>query len=191
MFSRRALIATAAATALLPRLARAADAGFAIDWQGGPQTPAVLASLQAQIALVRALPIAPDVAAFFAAQPITVDLAEGTATRAGPRGIFFERRALPPDNPVLLHELIHRFHLLRLPQGFANAQVIAFYEAAKAGGRYPANAYMLTNPHEFLAMTASVVLHGRAARPPFVRANVAEKSPDLYRWIVETFGLRL
>ncbi|WCT73223.1 hypothetical protein PQ455_16630 [Sphingomonas naphthae] len=150
----------------------------------------MVASLAAQIALVKALPIDPAVAAFFAAQPITVDLEPASATRAGPRGIFFERRAVPADNPVLLHELLHRYHLLQLPDGFANAEVKRFYEEAKASGRYPAEAYMLKNPIEFFAMMASVVLHGRAARPPFVRANVAAKSPEMYRWIVARFGLR-
>lgn len=187
MLTRRTLLAIAALAPLAP--ARAAD--FTIDWQGGPQTPEVAASLAAQIALVKALPIDPDVAAFFASQPILVDRAADTATRAGPRGIFFERRPLPPENPVLLHELIHRFHLLRLPDGFRNADVLRFYQEARGGGRYPPNAYMLKNQAEFFAMTASVTLYGRAARPPFVRANVAEKSPDLYAWIVKAFGLRI
>lgn len=185
--SRRAVALGLAALPFAP--ARAAD--FAIDWQGGPETPAVAASLAAQVALVRALAIKPEVAAFFAAQPIAVDREEGTFTRAGPRGIFFARRPQPADNPVLLHELIHRYHLLRLPGGRANADVRRFFEQAQDSGRFPANAYMLTNAFEFFAMTASVVLHGRAARPPFTRATVAGKLPDLYAFIVAEFGLRL
>ena len=50
---------------------------------------------------------------------------------------------------------------------------------------------MLANPFEFFAMTASTALHGRAARPPFTRANVAAKAPELYAWIVGEFGLEV
>lgn len=185
--TRRAVALGLAALPFAPT--RAED--FVIDWQGGPETPAVARSLVDQIALVRALKIKPAIAAFFAAQPIAVDRAEGTATRAGPRGIFFERRPVPADNPVLLHELLHRYHLLRLPGGRANPTVIGFYDRARASGQFPANAYMFTNPFEFFAMTASTVLHGRAARPPFVRANVAARAPALYGFIVAEFGLRI
>lgn len=184
--SRRAVLL---GLALTPLAARAQQPGFVIDWQGGPETPAVAQSLAAQIALVRALRIRPDIAAFFAAQPVTVDLAEGTRTRAGPRGVFFERASMPPDNPVLLHELLHRYHLLRLPQGRQNTTVIAFYDQLRAAALWPAQAYMFTNPFEFFAMVASVVLHGRAARPPSSRAEVRDKAPALYRWIVDEFGL--
>ena len=184
--SRRAVLA---AVALVP-LAAAASPEFAIDWQGGPETSEIAASLAAQIALVRALRIKPDIAAFFAAQVITVDLADGTSTRAGPRGVFFERRALPPDNPILLHELLHRYHLLRLPDGAQNPTVRDFYNRVRASHAFPDSAYMFKNPMEFFAMTASVVLHGRAARPPYLRANLAAKAPDLYRWTVAEFGLQ-
>ena len=185
--TRRTVTLGLAALPLTPAMA----ADFAIDWQGGPQTPDVERSLADQIALVRRLPIKPDIAAFFAAQPITVDLADGTHTRAGPRGVFFERRPVPADNPVLLHELLHRYHLLRLPDGRANTTVRQFFESVRAAGAFPAGAYMFTNPFEFFAMATSVVLHGRAARPPLTRANVAAKAPALYEWIVAEFGLRL
>ncbi|WP_204349731.1 hypothetical protein, partial [Klebsiella pneumoniae] len=91
---------------------------------------------------------------------ITVDLQPGTRTRAGPRGVFFARETQPAENPVLLHELIHRWQLLRMPGGQQNSDVQRFYREAKASGLWPAGAYMLTNPFEFFAMTASVVLHG-------------------------------
>lgn len=189
MIDRRAAIAGGLTLGLLPQVLRAASAPFSIDWQGGPQTPAVAQSLAAQIALVEGLRIKPGIAAFFAAQPIAVDREPGTHTRAGPRGIFFERRPVPADNPVLLHELLHRYQLLRLPDGAANATVRMFYDKAKAEGRYPPHSYMLTRPFEFYAMMASVILYGRASRPPLLRAIVAQKSPEMYAWIVEDFGL--
>jgi hypothetical protein len=186
--SRRTLIAALAGLAL-PRAAFAQDA-FRIDWQGGEQTPAVAASLAAQIALVERLKVSPEAMAYFRAQVITVDRELDTHTRAGPRGIFFERRPVPPDNPVLLHEIIHRWQLERMPGGKANPDVLRFYAQARASGRYPPDSYMLSNPFEFFAMMASTVLHGRTARPPYARENVREKSPKLYRFIVRAFGWR-
>ncbi|MDH4746015.1 hypothetical protein OMP43_18470 [Sphingomonas sp. CBMAI 2297] len=185
--SRRALLAGAALLAL-PARARAAE-DFAIDWQGGEQTPAIAASLAAQIALVKALRVSDAARDFFAAQVITVDLQPGTRTRAGPRGVFFARETQPAENPVLLHELIHRWQLLRMPGGQQNPDVLRFYREAQASGRWQAQAYMLTNPFEFFAMMASVVLHGTAARPPFRRENVKAKAPEPYAFIVKEFGL--
>jgi len=121
---------------------------------------------------------------------ITVDPETGTKTRAGPRGVFFARVVQPAEDPVLLHELIHRWQLLKMPGGRQNSDVQRFYREAAARGRWPARAYMLANAFEFFAMTASVVLHGEAARPPFRRENVRAKAPELYAFIVKTFGLR-
>ncbi len=163
--------------------------GFVVDWQGGPQTSAVVASLHAQIALVKALSIKPEIMAFFAAQPITVDLTAGTGIRATKTGIAFGRQPASPDNPVLLHELLHRYHLEMLPQGFDNPQIIAFYDAAKASGAYPANEYMFKDRREFFAMCGSVTLYGKAARQPLTRASVEKNLPDVYAWFVNAFAL--
>lgn len=166
-----------------------AIAGFSINWQGGPQTPALVASLVAQIALVQALPIKPEIAAFFAAQPITVDLAPRSGTRATPTGITFGRVLEPDQNPVLLHELLHRYHLVVLPEGYDNPQIIAFYDAARKAGVYSPKDYMFKDCREFFAMCGSVTLYGKAARDPLTRASVAQHLPDVYAWIVTQFGL--
>lgn len=188
--SRRAVVAGAALATVAPRFAFGRETPFRIDWQGGDRLPALEIALQAQIATVTALPIKPAIAAFFADQVITIDLQPDTKTRAGPRGVVFPRSPLPPpENPVLLHELLHRYHLLRLPDGRANATVIGFYDAAKAKAGWPPQAYLYTNPFEFFAMAASVTLCGHAARPPYTRALVREKLPEMYAWIVGEFGL--
>lgn len=187
MLTRREIIA-AGIVAAVPAVGAPR---YALDWQGGPQTPEIAAALAAQIALVEALQIDRAILDFFAAQPIAVDVMPGSMSRIGPHGVIFERRAVPADNPILLHELLHLYHLLRLPGGYANAEIAAFYEAARHGGLYPPTAYMLSDRIEFFAMTASTVLYGRQPRPPFTRAEVATKSPDLYRWITNGFGLRV
>lgn len=172
-----------------PQIVETSAPGFAVDWQGGQQTPAVVASLAAQVALIKALDIKPEIAAFFASQPIVVDLSPRSGTRASPTGIVFGRSLQPDDNPVLLHEMLHRYHLLELPNGYGNQQIIDFYDAAKAADVYPAKEYMFKDCQEFFAMCGSVTLYGRAARAPLTRASVAEKLPDVYAWIVAQFGL--
>ena len=110
--------------------------------------------------------------------------------RAGPRGVFFQRSTIPPDNPVLLHELIHRWHFDHMAGGRQNPDVLRFFAQAQKSGHYPAQAYLFENPAEFFAMMASTALHGRTARPPFQRDNVRRKSPELYAFIVREFGFR-
>jgi len=189
---RRDLLAVGFCALVLPPVpARALEPRFPIDWQGAPETPRIAAALAAQIALVEALPIDPAIIAFFASERITVDTMPGSMSRIGPDGVHFERRAVPPDNPVLLHELLHRYHLLRLSDGYRNKDVLGFYAQARASGLYPAQSYMFSHPIEFFAMTVSAVLFGTLTRPPFSRVEVRDKSPELYQWIVRKFGLRL
>jgi hypothetical protein len=192
--TRRGFLAGAAA-GLAVGPARAADFAykgwsFDIDRGGGPLPDALLRSLQAQIDIVEAIDIKPDIRAFFRAVPKAIV----PHTPLGPGAYDFEKRRMfldrqidPPENPVLLHELLHAYHQQRLPEGLKNPRIIAFFEAASLSGRFPAQAYMLTNAAEFFAMCASVVLWGRAARPPSTRAQVRETLPLFYDWIVAQF----
>lgn len=168
--------------------------GFVVDWQGAEQTPTLAASLEKQIEEVEAAPVSPQVMDFFQAQKLTVDKPGAvehspSVGRAGPNGVFFQRKPIPADNPVLLHELIHRWQYDRMPAGRQNPDVIRFFRQAKASGKWPADSYMLKNPIEFFAMTASTVLHGRTARPPYTREAVKEKAPELYAFIIKEFGV--
>ena len=47
-------------------------------------------------------------------------------SRIAPDSVHFERRAAPPDDPMLLHELLHRYHPLRLRDGYRDADVLRF-----------------------------------------------------------------
>ena len=185
--SRRQLLAMAGAAALARPAAARSD--FRIDWQGAPEVPEIAEALAAQVAMVEALPVSPATMAWFRSQTITVDRQPGTRTRAGPRGIFFSRDSAPGEGPVLLHEMIHRYQLERMPRGRRNPDVARFFAAAREQG-YAPRAYMMSDSFEFFAMTASAVLHGTINRPPFTRANVKAKSPELYAFIVREFGFR-
>jgi len=161
--------------------------GHVIDWQGKLASPDIVKSIEQQIDLVEAVKVSPEVMAFFRAQRILINEDPEDISRAGLR-TFLARRIHPADNPVLLHELIHRWTFDRIPGRAQNPELVRLYEAARASGDFPANAYMLKNPNEFLAMTASTVIHGRAARPPFTRDNVRKKLPELYAFIIREFG---
>lgn len=187
--TRRMLLVGSAAAVLASRSYAVPRTGYVIGWQGAAPDPAVAASLEAQIRLVEALPISAEAMAFFRGETIHVDREAGTRTRAG-RGVYWAREVVPADNPVLLHELIHRWQIARMPGGQQNSDVHRFYRAALSSGRWPARSYMLSNAFEFFAMCASVVLHGRAARPPFTRAAAKAAMPDVHAFIVAEFGLR-
>jgi hypothetical protein len=150
----------------------------------------VIQSLQAQIDIVESIDLKPEIKAFFHSVPLEI-----VPTTPGGAGAYsFDRHRMllsmdvdPPQNPVFLHELLHAYHDQRLPNGSRNAQVIRFYGQARQSGAFPAQSYMLKNPIEFFAMCASVVLWGRAARPPSTRQTVRQVLPEMYDWIVSTF----
>jgi hypothetical protein len=134
--------------------------------------------------------IKPEIRAFFRRVPKSIV----PTTPNGPGAYDFERRRMflsmqidPPQNPVFLHELLHAYHQQRLAGGLTNARIIGFFDGARRSGKFPPQAYMLTNPAEFFAMCVSVVLWGRAARPPSTRAHVRETLPDFHDWIVAEF----
>lgn len=151
----------------------------------------LLRSLEAQVDLVESLRIKPAIKAWFRKVPLEVD-----PTRSGSPGVYqpgrkrilFTVETQPSDNPVLLHELLHAYHNEVLRSGMQNPTIIKFYKAAKASGAFAPDLYMLKNQGEFLAMCASVVIWGRASRPPGTRANVHNKLPEFYDWIVKEFG---
>ena len=150
---------------------------------------ALEASLRDQIDLVRSLPIRPDVADAFRQTPVRIDPGLREPGHYDATGLRLADRSVPADNPVLLHELLHGW--LSRSTAAEQKRIRRAFDAARASGRYPADAYMLSTPAEFFAMTASVVLWGRAARAPFSRDRVRADLPDYFDWLVGTFGLDL
>jgi hypothetical protein len=191
---RRLLLAGLAAGG--PAVARASTRdyrGWTIDDDAlpGGLSGATWDSLKAQIDLVESVKIRPEIIAYWRSQRLIMDPTLKEPGLAGPMRLFLSPDPQPRENPVLLHELIHVYHFNKIAGGQANPQLIAFYEAAKRGGWYPPRAYVLKNVIEFFAMNASVVLWGKAARPPLKRETVQHNQPDLYAWIVDTFGLMI
>ena len=193
---RRALLALAIAGAPIAA-AQAADEpvfvwnGMTVDERRVPvdRRAALAPSLRAQIDLVRSVPIRPEIADFFRRTPLRIDPDLHEPGHFDVTGLRLSDKSVPADNPVLLHELLHAW--LSRSTAAERQRIHVAFDAARTSGRYPADAYMLSTQAEFFAMTASVVLWGRAARAPFTRGRVQADMPDYFRWLVDTFGLIL
>ena len=164
--------------------------GFRIDESKVPpdQRPAVETGLREQIDLVDSLLIDPKIAAFLHAVPVRIDPSLHEPGHYDESGLRLWDKQSPPDNPVLLHELLHAW--LSRASGDDRLVIRRAYETALASGRYPRDAYMMSDVAEFFTMTTSVALWGKAARLPFKRERVQADMPDYYAWIMNRFGLK-
>jgi hypothetical protein len=165
--------------------------GFTVDMTAleGDRRTAVAGWIRQQIDLVESLTIREDIKVWFRGVRITVDPALNMPGRFSRDGLTLDDSVSPPENPVLLHELLHGYQAQRLAGARDNPHLVAAFDQAKRSGDWPAQAYMLTNINEFFAMTASVALWGRAARPPSTRDRLRAAMPDWYAFLVGEFGL--
>lgn len=189
--TRRIAVLGALSLAAAPAaFAEDAYRGWTVDMSLVPdeRRAASLASVKAQIDLVESIDFDPEIKAWFRTIVIHVDPSLNSGRVTERDNLQLKADPVPADQPVLLHELMHVFHFVRHPR---SPVIVAFYEAAKTSNQFPPQAYMLTNPREFFAMCASVVLWGRADRPPGTRENVRRKLPAVYDWVVQAFSLRL
>jgi hypothetical protein len=107
------------------------------------------------------------------------------------RGVIMLRPNLMQyaDDPVLLHEFMHAYHARLLPSGYDNKGVIGYYAEAKSKELFGKNVYAVMNHKEFFAVTASIFLSGKdSTHEPNTRANLKEKMPDYYKYLVGLFG---
>ena len=166
--------------------------GFHVDLsqaRGKMPDAKMIAAVKRQIDIVDEVKLKPKVVAFMRtvnvwANPKRAGLGPGHYSHK--TGIDLQMDQLEPNKPILLHELLHAFHDQELPQGFANADVERFYERGKAAG-WPADSYMMSNSHEFFAVTASVYLYGDIPRPPESRKQLRAKQPQYYQWLADLF----
>jgi Mlc titration factor MtfA (ptsG expression regulator) len=93
------------------------------------------------------------------------------------------------EDPVILHELLHAYHNKLMAQGFDNLGIKAMYAQAVSKNVMPKEEYAMMNPQEFFAVTASVFLAGKGTvSEPHTRAQLKEKMPKYYKFLVELFG---
>lgn len=168
--------------------------GFRVDLgeaQGRIDVPSALAEVEHQIDIVDRSGVSASMLAGFRAVPIRISatFAGGSHYGGGPE-VFLGSLRADDDRPVLLHEYMHVLEYRKLPGGFHNATVGGFYGEARAQGLYPAESYMMSNPAEFFAVTASCYLNGTVARDPYTRDAIRERQPDYYAYLSRLFGPR-
>jgi hypothetical protein len=152
----------------------------------------VIKAVKEQVDLVAQVKTPPATQAFFRTVPLVMMPITGRA-RYGAGRIVIPLHSDAPygrDRPILLHELTHAYHDKKLKDGFNNPAILAFYDDAQRGGKFPADSYMLSQRAEYFAMMTSVFLHGSAMRDPFARDSIRVKQPAMYDWLVKEFGRR-
>lgn len=195
MMTRRILTAGLLVAIAAPALAEDSPVfdyrGFTVDMTAAApeKRAAVGAYIRQQIDLVESLNIREDIKVWFRSVRLTVDPTLNMPGRVDRNGLTLNDEVSPPENPVLLHELLHVYQARRLPGARDNPHLVAAFDQARRSGDWPARAYMLSNINEFFAMTGSVALWGRAARPPSTRERLKAAMPDWYAFLVGEFGL--
>jgi len=168
--------------------------GFTVDMSlaaSRPNRAEIEASLKKQLDITADCGAKAEIMTFFRSQAIKLknDGNDGGG-RFGSAGIEIQAAALPPEKPIVLHEQLHALHARYLPGGPKNPDIVRFYQNAKSGNRYPSNEYVMKNPFEFFAVTASLYLWGYVAREPHNRAALRTKQPYYYAWLGELFGVK-
>jgi hypothetical protein len=82
---------------------------------------------------------------------------------------------------------LHFYHAHVFPLGIEDPTILFHYKAAKSIYQN-ADGYALRNEEEFFAVTASIFLYGKDTYEPFTRAQLKEKQPDYYNYLVWLFG---
>ena len=169
--------------------------GFTIDVTevtSAADYASVITAMKGQLDLVANVKMPAAAHAFFRTVPIVMQDITGRPRYGAGRVVIPLRSEAPygSDRPIVLHELCHAYHDLKLADGFSNSTILGFYEQAKQSGKFPGDSYMLSTIPEYFAMMASVFLHGSAARDPFVRDSIRAKQPAMYDWLVKEFGQR-
>jgi hypothetical protein len=172
------------------------DWRFDTDAVEGPLPDAVIRSLQAQIDIVENLNISPDIKAFFRHVSVKIEPSalgfDGFYRARETRKLTLHRivlsaRAIPPEKPVLLRLLLFDYVVERVPNRWRKTELVAYFNEAKRWDAFPNRSEMMSNPAAFLSRCATVVMLGHVPDGPTVRADVREKLPDFYDWIVKEF----
>ncbi|MBR0846339.1 hypothetical protein JQ543_01185 [Bradyrhizobium diazoefficiens] len=199
---RRRLVLAGGAALIGTRSAIAKDAatfayrGITVDTsaaQGQPNLKEVVASFKHQIDIVADCGAKTEVMTFFKSQPVSVKPGQGDGGghfSSRETGVTVDAAVVAPEKPVLLHELLHAYHVRVLPGALQNPDVLRFYGIARQNELYPPDAYVLKNVQEYFAVTGSLYLWGNVDRPPFNRATLRDKQPVYYQWLGELFGVQ-
>lgn len=168
--------------------------GFQIDDSAQQLAPEARASLQAQLDIVDAVGLPPQVVAALKQTPIVVDPGlRGNpgifAVRGGTGAVYVRPVVFAPNKPILLHELLHAYHFKVLHMD--NPEIQQAYLHARQSDAFPArfqSAHFLENGKEFFAVTGTLYLFGDIQQPPFACAALAKLDPDYLAFLAAQFG---
>lgn len=168
--------------------------GFKADLsqiKDSPQIEAVIKAVKRQIEIVEQVKLSRENLDFFKSVPIVmIPEASGTpgSYNFAKNIVFLKARDLAANKPILLHEFLHAYHNLKIPNGIEKGRIRTFYQ--EAGAAYPnfKNDYFLSNPREFFAVTASIYLFGDIPRPPFNQSAIRQAQGEYYKYLETLFG---
>jgi hypothetical protein len=148
-------------------------------------------SVKHQIDIVADCGAKPEILASFRSHLITLNpKIAGDNGKFSEDGVEIGSAPETPENPILLHELLHAYHPLVMPMGVQNPDILLYYNRARDNQLYPVNEYLLTNQKEFFAVTASLYLWGHVSREPFARDKLKAQQPIYYAWLGRCFGVQ-
>ncbi|ANM04737.1 hypothetical protein AMC78_CH02654 [Rhizobium phaseoli] len=148
----------------------------------------MIAAVKRQLDIVEQVDLKPDILKFMQtiriwANPAAAGFGPGHYSRK--TGVDLRVESLEPDMPIILHELLHAYNDRMLPGGFDNPDIRQFFDNGR--GLWPSDSYMMSNSHEFFAVTASVYLYGDIERPPHSRSELRKNQPRYYQWLATLF----
>lgn len=181
-------------TASLVATAATTYHGFAIDDSARQLAPDVMASLAAQLDIVDAAGMPPQVLAALKATPIIVDPdLRGNpgifAVRGGAGAVYIQPIAFPANKPILLHELLHAYHFGTL--GLQRPEIVQAFQRARDSVLFPPqfrSSHFLENGKEFFAVTGTLYLFGDIQQPPFSCAALERLGGDYLAFLAQQFG---
>jgi hypothetical protein len=151
-------------------------------------------SLELQMEIVEQSGVPVATLEFFKSVPVVlvprIDKGFGYSRRdaAGRQIVEILAARLPPDRPILLHELLHAYHGVKLGptpmirDSYRQAVQSSFY-------KHYAKAHFLDAPNEYFAVIGSIFLYGkRIDQPPFECKLIATYQPQFIQFLTEEFG---
>ncbi|ANL34724.1 hypothetical protein [Rhizobium phaseoli] len=156
--------------------------------RGAESDKEMVAAVKRQLDIVEHVELKPDILTFMRTIRIWANPAAagfGPGHYGHKTGIDLRVKSLDPDKPIILHELLHAYNDRMLPGGFDNPDIREFFDNGRE--LWPADSYMMSNSHEFFAVTASVYLYGDIERPPHSRSELRKNQPRYYRWLAALF----
>jgi len=170
--------------------------GFTVEYGqvGLDKLQKMQASLEHQMGIVEQSGVPPATLDFFKGVPIVMvqDLSTGfghaNKDERGRQVVEIKAAKLPEDRPILLHELLHAYHGVKLGP---TPMIRDSYRQAVQSGVYKAyaKAHFLEAPNEYFAVIGSIFLYGkRIDQPPFDCSLTAKYQPQFIAFLTEQFG---